>query len=341
MHIVRNMSNYAHFIKELTQTTPLAGRDAFGRALVKLGEINQDLVVIDGDLASSTRTSLFAEEFPERFFNIGISEQDMIGIAVGLASCGKVPITVTYAAFLVGRGLDQIRNLVAYTNSNVKLIGAHAGIVTGPDGATHQALEDIAIMRSIPRFLVLSPSDAVEVALSLKFAVNYKGPLYLRIARYPIPVFHTCNYKFEPGKIEIIFDFKEKPVTLMATGIMVTQGIEVIKQLQAHGISAGLCNVHTLKPVDKSLIKEVARHARVIVTLEDHNVIGGLGSVVSDVLSETPTSTVLLKIGMNDEFGMSGTAFDLLKYYHLTPEDITKRILQFLEEWKLVKNNAI
>jgi transketolase len=260
-------------------------RDAFGLTLEELGHENKRIVVLTADLATSTRVHLFANSYPERFFNIGISEQDMISISSGLASCGKIPIVVTYACFLIGRGLDQIRNMVAYDQLNVKLIGTHAGLATGKDGATHQALEDISILRSIPHITILSPADAIETAAMLEYLISVEGPIYLRLSREKRPIIHLRNYNFNPEKIELFGTIEKKEVVLFATGSMVARALRAAELLEEKEIAVCVANVHTIKPIDKETIVKIAQNIPLAFSLEDHNIIGGLGSSIADIYS--------------------------------------------------------
>ena len=313
------------------ESTHMSTRDAFGFALELFGEKDNRIVVIDGDLSRSTRTYHFATSYPERFFNVGIAEQNMISIGAGLASCGKIPVVVTYATFLVGRGLDQIRNMVAYSDLNVKLIGTHAGLATGEDGGTHQALEDIGVMRGIPQMKVFSPADAVETILVLHYALTVKGPVYIRLSREKGRILHARDYQFNPLKGEVLYDFSGKKIALVATGTMVSRALEVAGLLEAQGVSAGVINIHTIKPFDKELIQKVAKEVELIVTIEDHNVIGGLGTTVADTLASCKGSVPLQKIGVEDVFGQSGAQEKLYLKHQLTPDQILIKILSTLE----------
>ena len=321
----------------LKEKKEMAPRDAFGLALVDQGQKEKDLVVLDGDLSASTRTKWFADKVPERFFNIGIAEQDMISIAAGMATCGKIPVVVTYATFLIGRGLDQIRNMVAYGKLNVKLIGSHVGLATGEDGATHQALEDIAIMRSIPGMVIISPSDAVETIKAFEFAIKIKNPVYLRISREKDIIFHTEEYHFVLDKAEVLTRNQNSQVAIFATGAMVSRSLQTGKILEKKGIISTIINVHTIKPIDKTTIITLTKETEVFVTVEDHNIIGGLGTTIADVLSEFKNSVVLLKIGVNDSYGDSGSVQDLYEKYGLTPEKIAIKIESFVKNLKTVK----
>ncbi|MFX1252305.1 MAG: transketolase family protein [Promethearchaeota archaeon] len=311
---------------------PIAPRDAFGLALDTLGATDKRIVVIDADLSNSTRTSIFALNHPSRFFNVGIKEQDMISIGAGMATCGKIPIIVTYATFLVGRGLDQIRNMVAHCNLNVKLVGTHVGLATGEDGATHQALEDIGIMRGIPRMWVMSPSDAIETIRVLQYALKTQQPVYIRISRAKEEILHDQHYTYDPNNVEIIETFQEKKIAILATGAMVSRSIKAAEILKKRDIRVGVINIHTIKPIDKKTLTRVANEVELMVTVEDHNVIGGLGTAVADTMIETKSNAILRKIGVNDTFGESGSQKDLYVKHGLTPELIAKKIIKEKEE---------
>lgn len=301
-------------------TTMMATRDAYGEALKELGRLNKDVVVLDADLSGSTKTGVFAKEFPERFFNVGIAEQNLIATAAGLATTGKIPFASSFAMFAAGRAFEIIRNSVAYPKLNVKIAATHAGLTVGEDGASHQALEDISIMRTIPNMVVLNPADGVEAKAAIMKAAEYKGPVYIRLGRSKVPViFDEANYEFEIGKGIKIRDGAD--VTIIATGIMVAQALEAAEILKKEGLEARVINIHTIKPIDKDIIIEAARETRAIVTAEEHNIIGGLGSAVAEVLVES-YPTVMERVGVKDSFGESGNGDELLKKYGLTSEDI-------------------
>lgn len=297
----------------------LATRDAYGKALVELGGKNKNVVVLDADLSKSTRTAEFKKAYPDRFFNIGISEQDMMGTAAGLATCGKIPFASSFAIFATGRAYEQIRNSIGYPKLNVKIIATHAGITVGEDGATHQSIEDISLMRGIPNMVVINPSDAEETRQAILAAAEYYGPVYIRLGRMAVPDIHDKNYKFELGKGEIIRDGKD--IAIIATGIMVSIALEAADKLKEEGINATVVNMHTIKPIDRELIVKVAKQTGTVVTAEEHSIIGGLGSAVCEVLSEEYPVKVK-RIGINDTFGQSGTPKELLKYYNLTFQNI-------------------
>lgn len=303
----------------------IATRDAYGQALVELSK-NEKIVVLDADLAKATKTIEFKKVCPERFFDMGICEQDMMGTAAGFAASGKIPFASTFAVFAAGRALDQIRNSIAYPKLNVKIAATHAGVTVGEDGGTHQAIEDIALMRSIPNMVVISPSDGVEAKEAVLAAAKYYGPVYIRLGRAATKTIHDENYKYEIGKGEILKEGKD--VAIIATGIMVAKALEACDKLKAEGINATVVNIHTIKPLDKDLIVKVAKETGKVVTAEEHSVIGGLGSAVCEVLSqEMPTKTKL--IGLNDVFGQSGKPKDLLEHYKLTVENIIETVKSF------------
>ncbi len=296
----------------------IATREAFGKTLVELSE-NPQVVVLDADLAKATKTIEFKKVCPERFFDMGISEQDMMGTAAGLATCGKIPFASTFAIFAAGRAFEQVRNSIAYPNLNVKIAATHAGLTVGEDGGSHQAIEDISLMRSIPNMTVINPSDGKEAEEAIKAAVLYYGPVYIRLGRAATPDLHNEYYQFIWGKGEVLREGKD--VGIIATGIMVAKALDAASKLQEEGIAATVINMHTIKPIDKELILETARLTGKIVTAEEHSVIGGLGSAVCEVLSqEYPTKVAM--VGVKDKFGASGKPDDLLKQYGLTTEDI-------------------
>ena len=300
----------------------VATREAYGRTLAELGE-GSDFVVLDADLAEATKTVYFGKAFPERFFDCGIAEGNMIGIAAGLAAAGKIVVASSFAMFAAGRAFEQIRNSVAYPALNVKVAATHAGITVGEDGATHQCLEDLAIMRVIPGMTVINPADAVEAAEAIKTAINTEGPFYLRFGRYAVPVIHDQeNYKFELGKGELLRDGSD--VTIIATGLMVSMALTAADTLAAEGISARVINIHTVKPLDTAIIESAARETGALVTAEEHNIIGGLGSAVAEAVSETYPVPVL-RVGVEDKFGRSGKVPPLLEMYGLTPDAIADK----------------
>lgn len=291
-------------------------RQAYGEALVELGKINKDVVVLDADLTKSTKTNLFQEKFPERHFNVGIAEADLIGTAAGLATCGKVAFASTFAMFAAGRGFEQIRNTVAYPKLNVKIAPTHAGISVGEDGGSHQSVEDIALMRSIPGMVVLSPADAVETKKMVFAAAEYNGPVYIRMGRLDVDtIFDEATYDFQIGIANTLRDGKD--VTIAATGLMTAEALKAADILAQEGISVRVINVGTIKPLDGETILKAAQETKFIITAEEHSVIGGLGSAVSEFLSEVHPTKVK-KLGLYDKFGQSGKANELLEKYELT-----------------------
>jgi transketolase len=300
----------------------IATREAYGQALVELSK-NEKVVVLDADLAHATKTIEFKKVCPERFFDMGIAEQDMIATAAGFAASGKIPFASSFAIFAAGRAFEQIRNSVCYPKLNVKIAVTHAGVTVGEDGGTHQAVEDIALMRSIPNMVVLNPSDDIEARAAIHEAAKYYGPVYIRLGRAATPTIHDENHKFEIGKGEVLKDGKD--VAIIATGIMVAKALEAAEKLKADGVNSTVVNIATIKPIDKDLIIRVAKETGKVVTVEEHSVIGGLGSAVCEVLSqELPTKTKL--IGMNDVFGQSGTPNELLEHYGLTTDNIIETV---------------
>lgn len=305
----------------------IATRDSYGNALVELGKEHENLVVLDADLAAATKTGVFKKVFPERHIDCGIAECNMMGVAAGLATTGKVPFASSFAMFAAGRAFEQIRNSIGYPKLNVKIGATHAGISVGEDGATHQCNEDIALMRTIPGMVVINPSDDVEARAAVKAAYEHEGPVYLRFGRLAVPVINDCeDYKFELGKGVVLREGKD--ITLIATGLPVAETLEAAEKLAADGIDAKVINIHTIKPLDEELIVEAAKETGKVVTIEEHSVIGGLGSAVCDVLSEK-APTKVLKIGINDTYGESGPAVELVKKYGLDAESIYKKIKEF------------
>jgi transketolase len=312
----------------LSEVKLIATRDSYGNALVELGKEHQDLVVLDADLAAATKTGVFRKEFPERHINCGIAEANMAGIAAGLATCGKVPFFSTFAMFAAGRCYEQIRNSIGYPHLNVKIGATHAGITVGEDGATHQCNEDIALMRGIPGMVVINPCDDVEAKAAVRAAYEYNGPVYLRFGRLAAPVINDeTSYQFEIGKgIEVR---KGNDLTIIASGLMVSFALEAAKKLEADGIHARVINIHTIKPIDEEIIRKAAKETGKIVTVEEHSIIGGLGSAVCDVLSESYPVPVK-KIGIEDVFGESGPAMELVRKYGLDNEGIYQKVKEFL-----------
>ena len=304
-----------------------ATREAYGEALAELGKINENVVVLDADLSGSTKTSVFKKAFPERHFNVGIAEADLVGTAAGLAASGKIAFASTFAMFAAGRAFEQIRNTVAYPKLNVKIAPTHAGISVGEDGASHQSVEDIALMRSIPGMVVLSPADAVETKKMVFAAAEYDGPVYIRMGRLGVPVLFDDNYDFQIGIANTLRDGKD--VTIAATGLMVAEAVKAAEELEKEGISVRVINVGTIKPLDRETILKAAQETKFIVTAEEHSVIGGLGSAVSEFLSEVHPTKVK-KVGIYDKFGQSGTGEELLQKYELTAEKLISVIKENL-----------
>lgn len=306
----------------------MATREGYGKALIELGKENENIVVLDADLAAATKTGMFKKEFPNRFFDCGIAEGNMMGIAAGLAASGKIPFASSFAMFAAGRAFEQVRNSIAYPHLNVKIGASHAGISVGEDGPTHQCNEDIALMRSIPGMVIINPSDAIEAEAATKAAAAYDGPVYLRFGRLAVPVFNDRpDYKFEMGKGAVLREGKD--LTIVATGLPVAACLEAAEKLAEDGIDAKVINIHTIKPLDEELIIEAAKQTGKVVTVEEHSVIGGLGSAVCDCLSEKAPVRVM-KIGINDVFGESGPAVALLHKYGLDAEGIYSKVKSFL-----------
>ncbi len=299
----------------------LATRDAYGKALVEFGS-KYDFVVLDADLAAATKTCNFKKEFPDRFFDCGIAEGNMMSVAAGIATTGKTVFASSFAMFAAGRAFEQIRNSIGYPHLNVKIGATHAGITVGEDGATHQCFEDIALMRTIPGMVVISPADDVEAKAAVEFAINHYGPVYLRFGRMAVPVVNDADYKFEMGKGVNLVDGKD--VTIVANGVMVSMALEAAKVLEAEGISARVINIHTIKPIDKDIIIDAAKKTGAIVTAEEHNVIGGLGSAVAEVLCEN-APVPMLRVGIEDKFGRSGKVPPLLEMYGLTVDNLVAK----------------
>lgn len=294
-------------------------RQAYGEALVELGQINENIVVLDADLTKSTKTNLFQEKFPQRHINVGIAEADLVGTAAGLATCGKIPFASTFAMFAAGRAFEQIRNTVAYPKLNVKIAPTHAGISVGEDGGSHQSVEDISLMRSIPGMVVLSPADATETKKMIFAAAEYEGPVYIRMGRLDVPVLFDEQYDFKIGVANTLTEGTD--VTIVATGLMTAKALEAAESLKADGVSVRVINVGTIKPLDGETILKAAKETKFIVTAEEHSVIGGLGSAVSEFLSEVHP-TLVKKVGIYDVFGQSGPAEELLERYELTAEKL-------------------
>lgn len=312
----------------MSEVKKIATRESYGNALVELGKEHENLVVLDADLAGATKTGTFKKVFPERHIDCGIAEANMMGIAAGLSTCGKVPFASSFAMFAAGRAFEQVRNSVGYPHLNVKIGATHAGISVGEDGATHQCNEDIALMRTIPGMVVINPCDDVEARAAVKAAYEYVGPVYLRFGRLAIPVINDEeNYQFEIGKGITLKEGKD--VTIIATGLCVNEALNAAKLLAEDGIDAEIINIHTIKPLDEELVIASAIKTGKVVTVEEHSVVGGLGSAVCDVLSEK-APTKVMKIGVYDRFGESGPAVDLIKKYELDAESIYKKVKAFI-----------
>ena len=306
----------------------IATRESYGNALAELGKEHDDFVVLDADLSGATKTGIFKKAFPERHINCGIAEGNMMSVAAGIATTGKVAFASSFAMFAAGRAFEQVRNSIGYPHLNVKIGATHAGISVGEDGATHQCNEDIALMRAIPGMVVINPADDVEAKAAVKAAYEYEGPVYLRFGRLAVPVINDNeDYKFEIGKGIVLREGKD--VTLIATGLEVAEAIEAAEMLAADGIDAKVINIHTIKPLDEELVVAAAKETGKVVTIEEHSVIGGLGSAVCDVLAEK-APTKVMKIGVNDVFGESGPALALIKKYGLDAESIYNKVKAFV-----------
>ena len=304
----------------MSEVKKIATRDSYAAALIEYAKEHDDLVVLDADLAGATKTGTFKKEYPDKFFNCGIAEQNMMGVAAGLSACGKTVCASSFSMFASGRAYEIIRNSIGYTKANVKIGASHAGVSVGEDGATHQCNEDIAIMRTIPNMTIINPCDDVEARSLVKQALNLKGPVYMRFGRLAIPVFNDeKTYSCELGKGKLLKDGND--VTIVATGLMVYEALEAAKILKADGINARVINIHTIKPIDSEILVKAAKETGLIITAEEHSIIGGLGSAVSEVLSEE-CPTKIIRIGMKDRFGVSGPAVELLKKYGLCAENI-------------------
>ena len=308
----------------MSEVKKIATRESYGNALVELGKEHENLVVLDADLAAATKTGIFKKEFPERHIDCGIAECNMMGIAAGLSLTGKVPFASSFAMFAAGRAFEQVRNTIGYPKLNVKIGATHAGISVGEDGATHQCNEDIALMRTIPNMVIINPSDDIEARAAVKAAYAHQGPVYLRFGRLAAPVINDkSDYQFEIGKGVTVREGKD--ITIVTTGLEVGFALEAAENLAKDGIDARVINIHTIKPIDKDIIIKAAKETKKIFTVEEHSIIGGLGSAVCDVLCENVPSPVY-KIGMRDRFGESGPAAELLHKYELDAEGIYKQV---------------
>lgn len=305
----------------------LATREAYGRALLILGAENPNVVVLDADLSKSTKTADFGKNYPERFFNMGIAEANMLGTAAGLAAAGKIPFASTFAIFAVGRAFEQIRNSIAYPKLNVKIAATHSGITVGEDGGSHQAIEDVAIMRAVPNMVVLVPADGEETRQVILAAANYYGPVYIRMGRLDVPLLFGDDYHFEIGKANVLKEGTD--AAIMANGVMVSMAMEAAAELAAEGINVSVVNVASVKPLDEETIVRIAKTTKAVVTAEEHNVIGGLGSAISEVLAEKQP-TPIVRVGLKDTFGESGKPSELLEKYGLTKGDLVKAVHEVL-----------
>ena len=300
-----------------------ATRQSYGEALLELGKENKNIVVFDTDLSTATKTNIFAKEFPERFYDMGIAEQNMISTAAGMSTCGKIPYASTFAVFAAGRAYDQIRNSVCYPKLNVKICATHAGVTVGEDGATHQMIEDISLMRTLPNMTVLSTSDDVQTKWAVKEISKINGPVYLRLSRLATPIIYGENQKFEIGKAVQIGEGTD--ATIFATGVTVSEAIRAQEILENKGIKVRVVDIHTVKPIDKDMIIKCAKETKKLISVEDHNVIGGLGSAISEVLTEE-YPVKLFRMGINDTFGKSGKATELMQYFGITAENIVEKV---------------
>lgn len=312
-------------------TKKIATREAYGQELVRLGADNKNVVVLDADLSKSTKTHDFMKNYPDRFINMGIAEGNMMATAAGLAAVGKIPFASTFAVFATGRAFEQIRNSICYPKLNVKIAATHAGVTVGEDGGSHQSIEDIAIMRSLPNMTVFVPADAVETAAAIRAAAEIEGPVYIRLGRSGVPILHGEDFKFTPGEAVTLREGTD--VALIATGIMVSAALEAAEALAAEGISAMVVDVHTIKPLDIFAIVEAARTCGAVVTAEEHSIIGGLGSAVAETLAEHHP-VPLKRIGMRDSFGESGKPAELLEHFGLTATNIAETAKQLLAKKK-------
>ena len=310
----------------MAEMKKIATRDSYGKALAALGEEFDNLVVLDADLAGATKTAVFQKAFPQRHFDCGIAESNMMSVAAGLAATGLVPFASSFAMFAAGRAFEQVRNSIGYPHLNVKIGATHGGISVGEDGASHQCCEDFALMRSIPGMVVMSPADDVEARAMVRAAYLHEGPVYMRFGRSGIPVFHDESYQFQIGKGEIVRDGKD--VAIIANGLMVSEAITAAEALREFGIDAMVINMATVKPLDEKLVLEAAKKCGKVITAEEHSVIGGLGEAVAGVLGEK-LPTPMRRIGVQDVFGQSGPAAEVLKYYGLTADNIVKVAREF------------
>ncbi|MCL1905947.1 MAG: transketolase family protein [Clostridiales bacterium] len=307
----------------MAEIKKIATREAYGQALAALAGENRDIVVLDADLSKSTKTADFAKVAPERFFNAGIAEQNMTGVAAGLAAAGKIPFISSFAVFAAGRAFEQIRNSIAYPSLNVKIAATHAGISVGEDGGSHQSIEDIALMRVLPHMTVISPSDGPETAQAVRAAAAHQGPVYLRLGRLAVPVIHGEDYHFQLG--QGVLELPGRDIVIFASGMMVGHALEAAALLAEEGLSAAVANIHTIKPLDTEFVLEQAASCGAVLCVEEHSIIGGLGSAIAETLLEGGCYMPFLRLGVNDQFGQSGSPAALLKHYELTPIPIATK----------------
>ncbi|QVW34731.1 transketolase family protein [Geobacter sulfurreducens] len=308
-------------------STMIATRDAYGQTLAELGEENGSVVVLDADLSGSTKTSVFAKKFPDRFFNMGIAEANMVGTAAGLAAAGKIPFVSTFAIFAVGRAWEQVRQSLAYPKANVKVVATHGGITVGEDGGSHQSVEDIAIMRAVPNMTVIVPADGPETAKAIRAAAAHRGPVYVRLGRNKVPTVTSTDTPFEIGKGVQLADGTD--LTFVTTGLMTAQALATAELLSREGISARVIHMATIKPLDGEILRRAAQETGAIVTAEEHSIVGGLGGAVAEFLAEN-SPVPLKRVGINDRFGLSGKAEELLKYFGLMPADLAEAAREVL-----------
>lgn len=313
----------------MSDTVKIATRESYGKTITELAAENPNIVVLDADLAAATKTGIFKKAYPDRFFDCGIAEANMMGVAAGLAACGKIPFASSFAMFAAGRAYEIVRNSIGYPGLNVKIGATHAGVSVGEDGATHQCCEDIALMRTIPGMTVINPADDIEARAAVKAAVELNGPVYMRFGRLAAPVFNDNeDYKFEIGKGITLKEGND--ITIIATGLMVYEALKASEELKKEGINAGVINIHTIKPIDKELICRAAEDSGILMTVEEHSVIGGLGSAVAEAVTECYPVPVI-KIGVNDEYGYSGPGAELLKKFGLCSENIVAKVKKALK----------
>lgn len=313
----------------MSDTIKIATRESYGKTITELAAENPDIVVLDADLAAATKTGIFKKAYPDRFFDCGIAEANMMGVAAGLAACGKIPFASSFAMFAAGRAYEIVRNSIGYPGLNVKIGATHAGVSVGEDGATHQCSEDIALMRTIPGMTIINPSDDIEAKAAVRAAVELNGSVYMRFGRLAVPIFNDNeDYKFEIGKGITLREGND--ITIIATGLMVYEAIKASDELKKEGINAGVINIHTIKPLDKELICRAAEDSGILMTVEEHSVIGGLGSAVAEAVTECYPVPVI-KIGINDEYGYSGPGAELLKRFGLCSESIVDRVKKALK----------